>query len=284
MFDLESQIRAWRSDLAAAMGNVPDALDELESHLRDDIDRRIQRGAGAQSAFEAARAQLGEPARLAQEFARTRERRWIPGWIAIGTVAAAVLVAAIREAARASSGKVQPLMAGHVIAVVGGYVAMLAVGMLAAWSVLSATILRRSPARNRRALQPVALKLSIVATIMTTIAVVTGAFWAREHLGRYWGFDLKETGGAAVILWSLLLVAMAIHAARHPSRMTALLLASLAGNIVVTLSWFGPALISGGSTFARLSGPLLATFILLQLVLMAWQAMRGGRAEQKADC
>jgi hypothetical protein len=278
MFDLESQIRAWRADLAAAMGNVPEPLvDELESHLRDDIDRRIQLGADAQSAFEAARAQLGEAGRLAQEFAKTSDRRWIPGWIAIGTVAAAVLLAAIREAAGASSGKVQPLLAWHVIAVVGGYVAMLAVGMLAAWSVFSSTILRRSAARTR-ALQPVALKLSIAATIMTTIGVVLGAFWAREHLGRYWAFDLKETGGVAVIVWSILLVAMAVHAARRPSRMTGLLLASLAGNIVVSLSWFGPGLTSGGSTFAPIRGPLLATFVLLQLVLMAWQAMRGRAA------
>src|SRR5438552_4153669 len=167
MFDLESQIRRWRSDLAAAMGNLPEPLDELESHLRDDIDRRIQLGADAQSAFEAARAQLGEAARLAREFARTSDIRWIPGWIAIGTVAAAVLLSAIWEAAGASSGKVQSLMAWHVITVVGGYVAMLAVGMLAAWSVLSSTILRRSAARTR-ALQRVALKLSIAATIMTS--------------------------------------------------------------------------------------------------------------------
>src|SRR5436190_6973974 len=131
MFDLESQIRGWRSEVAAAMGNVPEPLDELESHLRDDIDRRIQLGADARSAFEAARAQLGDPGRLAQEFARAGDRRWIPGWIATGTVAAAVLVTTIWQAARASSGKVQPLMAWHVIAIVGGYVAMLAVGMLA---------------------------------------------------------------------------------------------------------------------------------------------------------
>jgi len=85
MFDLESQIRAWRSDLAAAMGNVPEPLDELESHLRDDIDRRIQRGADAQSAFEAARAQLGEAGRLAQEFAKTGDRRWLPeSWAGSG--------------------------------------------------------------------------------------------------------------------------------------------------------------------------------------------------------
>src|SRR5439155_8951122 len=134
MFDLESQIGGWRSDVAAAMGNVPEPLDELESHLRDDIERRIQLGADAQSAFEAARAQLGEAKRLAQEFAKTSDRRWIPGWIAIGTVAAAVLLAATWATARASSGKVQPLMAWHVITVVGGYVAMLAVGMLGAWS------------------------------------------------------------------------------------------------------------------------------------------------------
>ena len=56
--------------------------------------------------------------------------------------------------------------------------------------------------------------------------------------------------------------------------MTGLLLASLAGNIVVSLSWFGPGLTSGGPTFVPTSGPLLATFVLLQLVLMAWQAMR----------
>src|SRR5258706_5840281 len=176
MFDLESQIRGWRSELAAAMGNVPEPLDELESHLRDDIDRRIQLGADAQSAFEAARAQLGEAARLAQEFAKTSDRRWIPGWIAIGTVAAAVLLSAIWEAARASSGKVQPLLAWHVIAIVGGYVAVLAVGMLAAWSVFFSTILRRSAAPTPE-LQPVALELSIAATIMTAISTVLGAFY-----------------------------------------------------------------------------------------------------------
>jgi hypothetical protein len=279
MFDVESQIRGWRSDLAAEMGNVPEPLDELESHLRDDIDRRIQLGADAQSAFEAARAQLGGAGRLAREFAKTSDRRWIPGWIAIGTVVAVVLLTAIWATAGANSGKGQPLLAWHVITVTGGYVAVLAVGMLAAWSVFSSTILRGSAARTR-ALRPVALKLSIAATIMTTIGVVLGAFWSREHLGRYWGFDLREIGGAAVIVWSVLLVAMAAHAARRSSRMTGLLLASFAGNIVVSRSWFGPGLTSGGPTFAPTSGALLATFVLLQLVLMAWQAMRG-RADQR---
>src|SRR5258706_6996003 len=163
MFDLESQIRGWRSELAAAMGNVPEPLDELESHLRDDIDRRIQLGADAQSAFEAARAQLGEAARLAQEFAKTSDRRWIPRWIAIGTVAAAVLLSAIWATARASSGKVGPLMAWHVITIVGGYVAVLAVGMLPARSAFSSTILPRSPARPR-APAAAALEASIPAT------------------------------------------------------------------------------------------------------------------------
>src|SRR5215217_5216675 len=145
MFDLESHIRGWRSDLAAAIGNAPEPLDELESHLRDDIDRRIQLGADAQSAFEAARAQLGEAGRLAQEFAKTSDRRWIPGWIAIGAVAAVVLLSAIWATAGASRGK-GPLLAWHVITVTGGYVAVLAVGMLAAWSVFTSTILRRSAA------------------------------------------------------------------------------------------------------------------------------------------
>ncbi len=189
-----------------------------------------------------------------------------------------MLLTAVWATAGARSGK-GPLLVWHVITVTGGYVAVLAVGTLAAWSVFSSTILRRSAARTR-ALQPVALKLSIAATIMTSIGVVLGAVWSREHLGRYWGFDLKEIGGAAVILWSVLLVAMAVHAARRSGRMTGLLLASLAGNIVVSLSWFGPGLTSGSPTSVPTSGPLLATFVLLQLVLMAWQAMRG-RADQR---
>ena len=56
--------------------------------------------------------------------------------------------------------------------------------------------------------------------------------------------------------------------------MTGLLLASLAGNIVVSLSWFGPGLTSGGPTYAPTSGPLLAAGVRVQLVLRAWEAMR----------
>src|SRR5215218_1099611 len=121
MSELESQIRGWRSDLAAAMGNVPEPLDELESHLRDDVDRRIRLGADAQSAFEAARARFGEAGRLAREFAKAGDRRWIPGRIAIGTVAAVVLLTAIWATTGARSGK-GPLLAWHVITITGGYV------------------------------------------------------------------------------------------------------------------------------------------------------------------
>ena len=38
MFDLEAQIRSWRQSLPPALADHPEAVDELESHLRDAVE------------------------------------------------------------------------------------------------------------------------------------------------------------------------------------------------------------------------------------------------------
>lgn len=48
-----------------------EALDELESHLRDEVDHQVGLGAGEQQAFEFAVAQLGEADVLQREFIET---------------------------------------------------------------------------------------------------------------------------------------------------------------------------------------------------------------------
>jgi hypothetical protein len=68
MPDLESQIIRWRRDLRAAGIRSAESLDELEDHLRGDIERRMRLGAGAQRAFELASESVGKPQTLRSEF------------------------------------------------------------------------------------------------------------------------------------------------------------------------------------------------------------------------
>src|SRR6516162_9537709 len=65
MFSLEHAIAEWRRQMIAGGIKLPDVLDELESHLRDDIQRRVQSGTETRSAFETSVEQIG-PARLLQ--------------------------------------------------------------------------------------------------------------------------------------------------------------------------------------------------------------------------
>jgi hypothetical protein len=77
MFELDQAFSAWRRQMFAVGIKSPNILDELESHLRDDVEQRMRSGLGAKRAFEAAVQQMGPVWGLKTEFAkvgRTRER------------------------------------------------------------------------------------------------------------------------------------------------------------------------------------------------------------------
>lgn len=67
LFDLEGAILEWRRQMAAGVA-AAEALDELESHLRDDVEHRLGAGAGAQEAFESAVARMGRTDLVGREF------------------------------------------------------------------------------------------------------------------------------------------------------------------------------------------------------------------------
>ncbi len=68
MFDLENAIAAWRRDLASREIPADDTLDELEAHLRDDLDAQLAAGISPEAAFSDALRRLGDPASLKSEF------------------------------------------------------------------------------------------------------------------------------------------------------------------------------------------------------------------------
>jgi len=67
MFDLDSAIAVWREQLARGGISSPEILDELESHLREEIDQQIQSGVGPQQAFDEAVHRFGEANALRKE-------------------------------------------------------------------------------------------------------------------------------------------------------------------------------------------------------------------------
>ncbi len=77
MFDLEQAIAEWQRQMAAGGITGKDRLDELESHLREEIEQRIRAGRPEAEAFAASVDQIGPPATVEAEFSKidgARER------------------------------------------------------------------------------------------------------------------------------------------------------------------------------------------------------------------
>src|SRR5689334_12711095 len=90
-FDLERQIQSWRQTIATQLGGdgPPEVVDELESHLRDDVEQLVGAGRPPARAWAIALARLGEPQKLAAEFRKSaRPRAWLPARAATVLLAA----------------------------------------------------------------------------------------------------------------------------------------------------------------------------------------------------
>ena len=92
MRNLENDITIWRQQMFAAGINSDKVLDELESHLREDIERRIRSGANAAGVFQIAVNQFGEPQSLKGEFEKVKERKYMKRSVMIGVGIVGVLV------------------------------------------------------------------------------------------------------------------------------------------------------------------------------------------------
>jgi hypothetical protein len=68
MFDLEPSIADWRAQMLAAGIKMPVPLEELEIHLREEIERQVKSGTNEQKAFENAVGRIGQANPLKQEF------------------------------------------------------------------------------------------------------------------------------------------------------------------------------------------------------------------------
>src|SRR5262245_12488777 len=126
MFDLESEIRSWREQFASSTGESKDALDELESHLREEFDLLVSSGQAQQDAWTAALEKLGQPAQIAREFHKLHRRHWLPAWITSAALAIGIALSALSCFSRVASGRFTMLLATHVMLITAGYAAVFA--------------------------------------------------------------------------------------------------------------------------------------------------------------
>jgi hypothetical protein len=73
MFNLEQSIANWRQMFATGIKDA-NVLDELENHLRDEIERQTKSGLNEQKAFEFAVRQIGQASMLKTEFKKVERK------------------------------------------------------------------------------------------------------------------------------------------------------------------------------------------------------------------
>jgi len=78
MFDLDQAIAQWRQQSAAGGMNEREVLDELESHLRDDVAEQAQGGLKIEEAFAAAVRRMGHVEDLQNEFEKIEQAQRTP--------------------------------------------------------------------------------------------------------------------------------------------------------------------------------------------------------------
>ena len=92
MFNLEQSIADWRQQMLAAGIKTPVPLEELEIHLREEIERQLQAGAGPAEAFQIAIQRIGVGTTLKVEFDKNNERKIMKHILVISAGVLGVLV------------------------------------------------------------------------------------------------------------------------------------------------------------------------------------------------
>jgi len=93
MFNLEQSIEEWRAQMFAAGVKTPVPLEELEIHLRDEVEQHVKSGLAVQRAFEISVPHVGSPELLNNEFKKC-EKPLMKQPLKIGLVVAGIFAGA----------------------------------------------------------------------------------------------------------------------------------------------------------------------------------------------
>jgi hypothetical protein len=132
MFDLEQAIADWRQQMLAAGIKTPVPLEELEIHLREEIERQTEADLSETEAFKASVQKIGPAQAVQNEFrkveANREDRRW--QLVQITLVAFTGLVPLMGSAGFSQGGAYWEMTPGQIIAALAAWASF----SLLAWS------------------------------------------------------------------------------------------------------------------------------------------------------
>ena len=242
MFNLEQSIAEWRRQMLVAGVKTPVPLEELESHLRDDIRALVSAGEPEAQAFQLAVARLGSPRSVRTEFNKIKGAPIRPVTIGSGLWIAAMIVMAAFLLRGLFAGRLNLLLYAHILTVTAGYSAAFLLGSFGICYVCYRTFHKLLPVRQQSLGQAVYM-FSHLAMGLVIVGVMLGMIWTKQHWGRYWGWDPREIGGLCVAVWLIALTAMQRFGQKSDR---AAMLLCIGGNVIVSLAWFGAAIIANG--------------------------------------
>jgi hypothetical protein len=267
MFDLEPSITEWRRQMLAAGLKTGRRLDELESHLREEISALKSAGASEAMAFEQAVARLGSPHSVYTEFNKIRVGHVWPVKIGWAVWLAATLLVAGGLMWRLLAGRLDLVLGAHILSVTAGYGGAMLLGGFGILYVVWGRSGRLSPAR-RQSLNRAVHRFGPLAAVLVVAGVLLGMVWTRQNWGRYWGWDPKEIGGLCTSAW---LVALVVMQRYGRLRDRAVMLLGIGGSTVVSLAWFGSNLLDNHwrlRAYGSEAGWLLAVWLGIHLVFL----------------
>lgn len=172
-------------------------------------------------------------------------------------------------------------LASHVTTVTIGYGAGLLAGAIGHVFILGKLFgLRRNEPSFYRTLASMTYGMLCFGLLFSVVGTVLGGIWANDSWGRFWGWDPKENGALAIVLWELIV----LHARKGGYiRDYGVAMCSVFGAAVVASSWWGVNLLGVGlHSYGFTSGILLALlgyYAFEALVLVAggvgWYLKRG---------
>jgi hypothetical protein len=267
MFNLERSITEWRRQMLTAGLKTGQRLDELESHLREEIGALKSSGASEAEAFEQAVAHLGSPDSVCTEFNKIRVRHIWPVKIGWALWLAAILLVAGGLLRGLLAGKLNLLLGAHVLSVTAGYGGAMLLGGFGVLYIVWERFGRLSPAR-RQSLNRAVHRFGPLAAGLVIAGLVLGMVWTRQNWGCYWGWDPKEIGGLCASAWLVALVVMH-RFGRLGDR--AVMLLGIGGSTVVSLAWFGSNLCDNHwrlRAYRSETGWLLAVLLGIHIVFL----------------
>jgi hypothetical protein len=264
MFNLDQAIADWRRRMAAGGVKTPVPLEELETHLREDIGSLVSAGMPAARAFQLAVSRLGNPGPLRTEFDKLESTRCWPvtigSWLWLG----AIVVLAIDLYGRLAAGKMSLLLFAHIVILTAGYGGAFLAGGFGICYVCYRSFRAMSPARQQ-SLAHAVLLFSCLSAGLVIAGLVLGMLWSGQNRGRYWGGSLREIGALCAAVW--LIVLGVLQRCRRVSERAAMLMC-IGGNVVVSLAWFGAGIMAGSPSSRLGSHWFLAAFLGMNLLFL----------------